>query len=208
MARHSVAELWGAAQRPAAGHGSGGGSAGPLVRVPTGQLPAVVGPDALAAFVERLPISPGAMISGGAALAALAAVLAVVASTGFVGAVIIGGMFTFGGGIALLGMRRLRAPKLAPAVLVDPHVLAERTRRVHAVLAGGGVATFEGLLARLRWTERALVETLVAMKDSGAINEDLDLDTGEWVYRVQYGDTIGTPATMSLADRQQHSERA
>ena len=55
-----------------------------------------------------------------------------------------------------------------------------------------------------RWTDRALVETLVAMKDAGALIEDLDLDSGEWVYRLQYGDAIGTPASMTLADRQQH----
>lgn len=176
---------------------------GALVRVPTGQLPAVRAEDSLARFVERLPIAPGAMIGLGLGLAALGGLFAALISTGFIGAVLFGGMLTFGGGLAILGMRKAKAPAVAPTPQVDPHVLAERTRRVLAVL-NRGTATFEMLLAQLRWTERALVETLVAMKDSGSVNEDLDLDSGEWVYRLQYGDAIGTPASMTLADRQQH----
>lgn len=200
MARHSVAELWGAARHPAASPGGGA-----LARVPTGQVPAIRPEDTLAAFVQRLPVSPAAMIVGGLGLAALGALFAAVLSSGFIGAVLFGGMLTFGGGVALLGLRKASAsvPTPTAAPQVDPHVLAERTRRVHAVLARG-TTTFEGLLAQLRWTDRALVETLVAMKESGALVEDLDLDSGEWVYRLQYGDAIGTPASMTLADRQQH----
>jgi len=204
VARHSVAELWGASQHPAAAPG------GALVRVPTGQLPAVRQTDALERFVEGVPVSPRAMILGGLGLALLGIGLgASVLSAGFVGVVLIGGMVTFGGGVAVLGMRKLRTPPpVAASPAVDPHVLAERARRVHAVLAQGGAMTFEGLLARLRWMERALVEALVAMKDSGDVMEDLDLDTGEWVYRLQYGEAIGTPASLTLADRQHHPERA
>ena len=206
MGRHSVAELWGAAQQqPQVGH-----HAGALVRVPTGQLAVIPEADALATFVDRLPIPPGAMIAGGLGLAALGALFAAFVSTGFVDTVLFGGMFTFGGGIALLGMRKRRGlpESKPPTPTIDPHVLAERGRRVYAVLARGGSATFERLLAQLRWTERALVETLVAMKDSGAVVEDLDLDSGEWVYRVQESamasDNMGTAGSMTLADRQGH----
>ena len=144
------------------------------------------------------------MIAGGLGLASLGAMLAAVVSTGLVGAVLFGGMLTFGGGVAFLGMRKLKTPVVVRAPAIDPHVLAERARRVHSALARGGTSTFEPLLAQLRWTERALVDTLIAMKDSGEIIEDLDLDSGEWVYRLQYGDGIGTPASLTLAERQEH----
>ena len=49
---------------------------------------------------------------------------------------------------------------------------------------------------------RLLVQTLVALKDAGQVVEDLDLDTGEWVYRLQPSDEMGTRASMMLADRQ------
>jgi hypothetical protein len=177
------------------------------VRVPTGPLAVVPQTDALATFVERLPIPPGAMIAGGLGLAALGALFAAFVSTGFIGAVLFGGMLTFGGGVAFLGMRKrqgISVPRPPTTPTVDPHVLAERGRRVHALLARGGSATFERLLAQLRWTERALVETLVAMKDSGTVVEDLDLDTGEWVYRVSGGDSMGTAASLTLDERQGH----
>ena len=181
---------------------------GALVRAPTGQLAVVQPNDALANLVDRLPVSPGMMIAGGIGLASLGAMLAAVVSTGLVGAVLFGGMLTFGGGVAFLGMRKLKLKLKTPAVVrapaIDPHVLAERARRVHSALARGGTSTFEPLLAQLRWTERALVDTLIAMKDSGEIIEDLDLDSGEWVYRLQYGDGIGTPASLTLAERQEH----
>jgi hypothetical protein len=206
VGRHSVAELWGATQHQAAAvH-----QPGALVRVPTGQLAVVPEAEALATFVDRLPIPPSAMIAGGLGLAALGALFATFVSTGFIGAVLFGGMLTFGGGVAFLGVRKRRGPpdNTPQAPTVDPHVLAERGRRVHAVLARGGSATFERLLAQLRWTERALVETLIAMKDSGAIIEDLDLDSGEWVYRVQgaseLGDNMGTAASLTLDQRQGH----
>lgn len=178
-----------------------------MVRTPTGSVPAVRAEDTLAAFVNRLPVSRAAMMIWGGALAVFGATLAAVVSVGFVGAVLFGSMMTVGAGIAFLGARKRTQALPPPRAAIDPHVVAERTRRVHAVLSRNGAATFEGLLAQLRWTERALVETLLSMKDASAVIEDLDLDTGEWIYRLQYTDTIGV-GPMTLADRQQHSEHA
>lgn len=66
-----------------------------------------------------------------------------------------------------------------------PEVRIERARRILAVLEARGGATFEALLAHLRWTESALLETLCEMKDRGVVDEDVDLETGQWVYRSQ-----------------------
>ncbi len=198
VARQNVSELWVQAQRPTA-----------LVRVPTGQLPAVAERDTGAvALAQRVPASAPAMIVGGVAIALLGGLLAVLNPLGFVGVVIFGGMITFGGGIAWLGAAKSRVvPPSAPTPNVDPRVLAERGRRVVAVLAQLGQATFETLLGRLRWTEQALIETLVHMKEGSVIVEDLDLDTGEWVYRMQVGDDMGTRGSMMLDERRAHSER-
>lgn len=198
VARHSVAELSGANATQTTA----------LVRTPTGSLPATRADDRLALLVNRLPLSRSGMMVWGATLAVLGAVLAAVVPVGFVGAVLFGGMMTFGAGIAFLGARKRTLAADAPRAAIDPHVTAERTRRVHAVLSRTGASTFERLLGQLRWTERALVETLLSMKDAGSVIEDLDLDTGEWIYRLQYTDAIGSAGPMTLADRQQHSEHA
>jgi hypothetical protein len=119
--------------------------------------------------------------------------------------VLFSSMLTLGGGLAILGgLKRVSSamPPALPAPKGDPSLLAERGRRVRRLLAELGQSTFEQLLTRLRWVESALVQTLVAMKDAGQIVEDLDLDTGEWVYRLQSGDEMGTHASMMLADRQ------
>ena len=83
-----------------------------------------------------------------------------------------------------------------------PRLPAERRRRVVAVLEQEGSATFEGLMRRLGWTERALLETLVEMKANGIIEEDLNLETGEWMVRVGDVDAVGTAGSLMLADRQ------
>jgi hypothetical protein len=196
VARNNVSELWVQAQHP-----------GALVRVPTGQLPAV--PESgVMAWAERAPVSASTMIMGGVAMALVGGLLAVINPFGFVGVAIFGGMITFGGGIAWLGGVKARAAaRPAPTSSVDPRVLAERARRVSAVLAQLGQATYETLLGRLRWTEQALIETLVHMKDRAVVVEDLDLDTGEWVYRMQHGEDMGTRGSMMLDERAQLRDR-
>lgn len=158
-------------------------------------------------WVGRAPISSGALMTGGLGLAAIGAVGALVITTGFIGTTILGGMMTLGGGLAFLGALKRkdrRAAEQAPKALPPSSpatVIAERASRVRAVLDRGGDYTFERLGAELRWTENALLETLVAMKEAGQIVEDLNLDTGEWVYRSQVHE-FGTHGAMTLADRQ------
>jgi hypothetical protein len=125
-------------------------------------------------------------------------------------AVVFGGMLTLGGGVTMLGMlkhrhaqRESKSPELKPLAAAPPaSVSAERRRRVVATLEQHGNATFEGLMRRLGWTERALLETLVEMKANGVIEEDLNLDTGEWMYRIGDLDAAGTAGSLMLADRQ------
>jgi len=165
--------------------------------------------DDLRQWAQRSSLSPGAMVAGGLALAAVGGVGALLMSVGFFGMVALSSMMTVGGGVAFLGVlkRRGRAEPEPPLALpaASMAVIAERARRVQSVLAPGGDFTFEQLMAALRWTEPALLETLLSMKETGQVIEDLDLDTGQWVYRSQhneYGSTVPGGGGMTLADRQ------
>lgn len=116
-----------------------------------------------------------------------------------------GAMITVGAGVALFGLLKRSSASIPQAVALpatstatSPEVLAERARRVSAVLESGREATFEVLLEELRWTDAALLEALVAMKDAGALTEDLDMDLGEWVYRAHALES----APKALAERQ------
>ncbi|MCA9653348.1 MAG: hypothetical protein H6712_34500 [Myxococcales bacterium] len=162
----------------------------------------------LRVWAERAPVSSGAMVGLGLGLAVVGGVGALVVSgVGFFGMLALSTMITLGGGMAFLGVLKRKGRKdqeaealkaLPPASA--PAVIAERGRRVIMVLEQHGDLTFERLLAQLRWTEGALLETLVAMKDAGRVVEDLDLETGEWVYRSQL--ELGAGGPMTLADRQ------
>lgn len=199
MARHNAAELWGHAQTG--------------IAIAPGEAKPARGGSGVMGWAERAPVGGGMMVVGGLALAAVGALGAWVLPVGFVGSVILGTMFTIGGGSAFLGAHKLRAGRgmaaLPPATTeTSEAVLIERARRVHAILDRGGDFTFEVLMAELRWTERALVETLVYMKDRGTLVEDLDLDSGQWVYRAQMTD-YGQGRAMTLQDRQaQHAALA
>lgn len=195
MARQPVAELW--VQ-----------SRGALVRV----APASTEPverDDLRTWVDRAAVPWSGMVIGGTATAAIGLVLASVNPLGFLGVVAFSSMISVGGGLAFLGMlKRKRAqdrenqPRALPAADTSPQVLAERARRVAHMLSTRGEATFEVLLSWMHWTEQALIEALVHMRNAGVVEEDLNLDTGEWVYRVQDQGRVGDPASLTLADRQ------
>jgi hypothetical protein len=191
MARIPVAELRVQTQGPG------------LVRV-TANAPARQDGD-LREWVQRSGVSPGAMVSAGLLLAAVGGLGALLLTPGFFGMVALSAMFTVGGGVAFLGVLKRKGrgdpePKALPPASAAT-VIAERARRVGALLGRGGERTFEQLMAELRWTEPALLETLLAMKDSGQVVEDLDLETGEWVYRSSVAE-FGTGGGMTLADRQ------
>lgn len=105
------------------------------------------------------------------------------------GSPILGPVIALGGACALFMGRRQQKARLAlpPAadaeVSTSPSVRAERGRRALTSLEEHGPCTFEALLARLRWTEPALLETLIQLKKEGRIDEDLDLDSGQWIFR-------------------------
>ncbi len=196
VARQPVAELWIQQQ---------GGAA--LVHVGTGPHSAVTkgSREDLRDWVHESAAPWTALVGGGLGLAAAGLVLASVFSVGFLGTIAFGSMITLGGGLTFLGLlkRRGRSPEVRalPAPQSSVQVLVERSRRVRAVLERRGEATFETLLGELRWTERALLETLVQMKENGLVEEDLNLDTGEWVYRAAEHGAVGTPASLMLEDR-------
>lgn len=209
VARHNVAELWGRTQgtfAPGSGSpGSGGaaaraGATGANALVRTGETSGD-----LVTWVERSGVAPGKLVGGGLLLAIAGAIGAfLLPGVGFFGTVALGSMFTLGGGLAFLGMRKLAASPpqtaLPPALPPSKQALQiERSRRLRPVLEAGP-ATFERIAGTLRWTETAVLETLVFMKEAGAVVEDLDLDTGEWIYRLQEND-YGTAEGMTLEER-------
>jgi hypothetical protein len=200
MAREPVAQLWVQAQ-------------GALVRVGPAEVATASGDD-LRVWVDRTPVPWSGMVLGGMVTAVIGLVLASMNPLGFLGVVAFSSMISIGGGLAVMGAlkrkrehERSESRRALPAATATPEVIAERARRVARVLESGGQATFEQLVARLRWTEKALIEALVHMKNAGAVEEDLDLDSGQWVYRVQDQDLAGTPANLTLDERQAHHAR-
>jgi len=194
MARIPVAELRVQTQGPG------------LVRA-TANVPARRESADLREWAERSGVSAGAMVSAGLVLAVVGGLGALLFSPGFFGMMVLSSLFTVGGGLAFLGILKRKGRSEEPKALPPASsatVIAERSRRVLALLERGGDHTFEQLMGQLRWTEAALLETLVAMKEAGQIVEDLDLDTGEWVYRSAVAD-FGSAVPgggMTLADRQ------
>lgn len=95
-------------------------------------------------------------------------------------------------------------PAPAPAP-VDAKLLAERARRVRAILARASSAselfTFEQLIKESRWTQAAMLSTLLHMKERGEVVEDLNLDTGEWVYSLADEPSVSGGASLMLAER-------
>lgn len=191
MARIPVAELWGQTQGPG------------LVRA-TANVPARREGGELREWVRDSAVSPRALVTGGLALAAAGGIGALLVTSSLLGIMLVTSMITAGCGLAFLGALKRKDRSSQPKALppaAPATVLAERARRIHAVLDAGD-HTFEQLLGKLRWTESALLEALVVMKDSGQVVEDLDLDTGEWIYRGAFGGYGSATGGPSLADRQ------
>lgn len=88
---------------------------------------------------------------------------------------------------------------------VDPKLLAERARRARAILARASSAselfTFEQLVKESRWTHAAMLSTLLHMKERGEVVEDLNLDTGEWVYSLADEPAASGGTSLMLAER-------
>ena len=198
MAHQPVAELWVR------------GQGGQLVRVGT-QDPAQAdgAPQReLADVVQKSAISPTALLFGGLAMGVVGGALFLLAPLSLATAIAAGTSVTVGGGLAYLGLIKRKRPPPAeqpalPQSTTSPVVIAERSRRVTVVLNQLGQATYETILKRLQWTNDALLETLVHMKDAGEVEEDLNLDTGEWIYRATEGEVLGALPAPSLSDRQE-----
>lgn len=94
---------------------------------------------------------------------------------------------------------------VVPGEVIDPRLLAERSRRVRAILAGASSAselhTFEKLVQESRWTQAAMLSTLLHMKERGEVVEDLNLDTGEWVYSLAEDAVAAGPGSLMLEER-------
>lgn len=140
----------------------------------------------------------------GLGLATAGVASAIVGVESLVAAVLTSTALTAGAGLFALGLVRGRhrtdgASRSGPSRVV----LEERARRIRRIMhEGGGAWTFELLQARLGWTERAVVEALIYMRDRGELVEDLDLDTGKWVYRPSAGEVgEGSSTDMTLDDR-------
>ncbi len=162
----------------------------------------------LQSWIDRSSLPPATLLLGGSGLALVGLGLGLALPLTMGLATLFGGMVTFGGGIAFLGgLKRKREQSeaamkaLPPAPSASPVVLAERTRRVRDLLHERPRSTFEQIAAGLRWTESALVETLVHMKNGGVLDEDLDLDSGQWVYRMFDATEMGTAASLMLDER-------
>ncbi|PCC66874.1 hypothetical protein SAMN02745121_00398 [Nannocystis exedens] len=146
------------------------------------------------------------LLGSGAACMALGAITLGLFPFSVIGLVLTNLLFSAGAGLAVLAFakRTSSAGSAGPTALparVDPSLLAERSRRVRAILRGTGPTTFERIKSELKWTQVALVSTLVHMKEQGEVVEDLSLDTGEWVYTLADNPdaVLGSP---TLAERQ------
>jgi hypothetical protein len=193
MARIPVAELWVQTQGPG------------LVRV-TANAPARQEGGDLREWVRESRVTSGTLATAGLVLAAVGGLGALIVTSSVLGIIAVTSMITAGCGLVFLGALKRKDRNSQPKALPPASsatVLAERARRIQSVLDAGD-HTFEQLLGKLRWTESALLETLVVMKDSGQVVEDLDLDSGEWVYRASFAafGTLGSEGALSLAERQ------
>ena len=146
------------------------------------------------------------LLASGTALTALGAVTLGMFPFSLVGLVLTNLLFSAGAAFVVLGLIKRwsassqQAPA-QPALRVDPRVLAERCRRVRAILRrGAGPYTFERLVHESKWTQAAMLSTLLHMKEQGEIVEDLNLDTGEWVYSPADGSEAPTAATSPMLE--------
>ncbi|GEM_PF-2357176 len=146
----------------------------------------------LRAVVRSLPLGWRPMVASGLALLGAGITFAWSLSSGLVGILATSCLMSLGCGLVMFGAyKRAGAHHVGTRGLPPPGgaelgVVRERSRRVRSVLERMNAAlTYERLLSELRWTEVALLSALLHMKETGEIIEDLDLDTGEWIYRLQ-----------------------
>lgn len=187
-----------------------------LVPVQGGGAPAAVARDDLdlRAWASRTPVSWRALVGGGFGLVIAGLVASFFLLAGFFGTAVVSTMLTTGSGLVFLGLHKRRAvAAAAPAPMralsaSEQLVLRERSRRLRTILSGpGGPFTFERLVELTRWTRDAVLSALLYMQERGEVVEDLDLDSGEWVYLAQDAEAVpGAPPSLMLEERRALSE--
>ncbi|MCB9567607.1 MAG: hypothetical protein H6710_10425 [Myxococcales bacterium] len=166
-------------------------------------------------WAERAPFPWQAMVGGGLAMVALGVVTAILTTWGFFGTAFLSSLLTMGGGLVFLGLYKRRAllraaPPEPRALSASEHaLLRERSRRIRTLIEEAGrPRTFEDLQAATRWTRDAVLDTLLFMKERGELSEDVDLDTGEWVYAPAEPEVVpAPPRSLMLDERRALSER-
>lgn len=169
----------------------------------------------LARWAMQSPFSWKAMVGGGALMVTLGVTFSILLNWGFFGTMFLTSLMTAGSGSVFLGLvkrrgRRdaaldeLRAPSAS-----EQRVLEQRSKRILATLERAGrPQTFEAVVGTTQWTRDAVLDTLLFMKERGEVAEDLDLDTGEWVYSPSDPDSVpGSPVSLMLEERLALSER-
>lgn len=177
-----------------------------IVQAGAGLVPQAAPMPIAARTVASVATPWSVLLGSGAACMVLGAITLGLFPFSVLGLVLTNLLFSAGAGLSVLAFakRSSSAGAAGPAALparVDPALVAERSRRVRAILRGGGPTTFERIKSELKWTQVALVSTLVHMKEQGEVIEDLSLDTGEWVYTLADNQdaVLGSP---TLAERQ------
>lgn len=180
-----------------------------------GDLPAVVAPSlpgGVAAGLAKLSTPWTGLVGSGVAFVVLGALSLAWSPFSLVALVMTNLFFSAGACLTVLGLAKRwsaasRPAAALPAPRVDPNVLAERCRRVKAILRRAeGPYTFERLVRDSKWTQAAMLSTLLHMKEQGEIIEDLDLDTGQWVYTLADGSEAPSAATSPMLEERQAFE--
>ena len=168
------------------------------------------------AWLMRSPGSWRGLVAVGAASTGAGLLLSAVTTLGsrmltiwFANSLLSAGLCLLMLGVIKRVMMTQPAPAAAPTPeVIDPKLLGERSRRVRAILskvtAASELYTFERLVKESRWTQAAMLSTLLHMKERSEIVEDLNLDTGEWVYSLA-DDVVGAvaagPGSLMLEER-------
>ena len=207
MAQHKVVDL--VIQR---------GSVQIVHRTPT--TPARTYPGEAPAWLMRSPGSWRGLVTVGAASTGAGLMLSAMSVVGgrmltiwFANSLLSAGLCLLLLGVIKKVMTQAAPPANPTPEPIDPKLLGERSRRVRAILSKATAAselfTFERLVKESRWTQAAMLSTLLHMKERGEIVEDLNLDTGEWVYSLSddssmtgmTGTVAGGPGSLMLEER-------
>ncbi len=167
-------------------------------------------------WAMRNPLPWGVTFVGGLVMVALGTSMAAFASWAFFGTMLLSSLLTAGSGLVFLSLVKRRGELDAltdgqRGLSASEHrVLSQRSKRISVLLAKAGrPLTYEALVDRTKWTRDAVLDTLLFMKERGEVAEDLDLDTGEWVYSASELEAVpGSPVSLMLEERRELSEQA